>query len=319
MNAMRPLPLPLALLLLLGGPLSAGRARADEDASSVVVQWDDDVAAAGRRVLAAWPAALARAVSVVGAQPDLAGIQVRVVRGLARVREVARAQVPAWAAGVTVGGSRIVMRADPEQGASADLEATLRHEALHLVWARTAGPLTRCVPLWFEEGLAEHVGGGVTITAGARLSVAAGTGGLLDFDRIATSWPREAREADLAYQQSRRWIEVLVQQSGAQAPANVLRRALAFARSGAAEAAFERALLDVTLHPLSDWHADWRGSLEEQGGRWWLWFVTDLGAVLLAALALVCAAAYWGLRRLRRRQIEALPDDPPRDDGEAAA
>jgi hypothetical protein len=300
----------------VGGALPCTPASADEPRLVPEVRWDEDAAAAGRRVAAAWPAALARAEAVVGAQPELAGVEVRVVRGLPRMREAARAQVPAWAAGVTVGGARIVVRADPEQGATADLEATLRHEALHLVWARAAGPLVRTVPLWFEEGLAEHVGGAVTIAAGARLDVAAGTGGLLAFEQIERAWPREAADADLAYQQSRRWIDLLVERRGADAPGAVLRRTLALAREVGAEAAFDKALLEVTLHPVSDWHADWRTSLVSASGDWWLWFFTDLGGALLAALAVVCGATYWALKRRRRRQIEALPDDPLRDAGD---
>jgi hypothetical protein len=306
----------IVLLVVLGlcpGAAPRTRAHAEEPRSVPQVRWDEDASAAGRRIAAAWPAALARAEAVVGARPDLAGVEVFVVRGLQRMREAARAQVPAWAAGVTVGGARVVLRADPEQGATAELEATLRHEALHLVWARVAGPLVRTVPLWFEEGLAEHVGGAATIAAGARLDVAAGTEGLLAFEQIERVWPREAPVADLAYQQSRRWIELLVERRGADAPGAVMRRTLALAREAGAEAAFDKALLDVTLHPVSDWHADWRTSLVSTSGDWWLWFFTDLGGALLAALAVVCGATFWALKRRRRRQIEALPDDPPRD------
>ena len=120
-----------------------------------------------------------------------------------------------------------MIRADLPATSQADLEATLRHECVHLLWARRAGPRRRVLPLWFEEGVAEHVGGGISVAAGARLDVATGTGSLLAFDDLAFTWPERAANADLAYQQARRWVEVLVARAGWPAPRRVFERVLA--------------------------------------------------------------------------------------------
>jgi hypothetical protein len=221
---------------------------------------------------------------------------------------------PEWAGGVTVAGQRVVVRgrrAEPVR-----LIATLRHEAVHLLWARHAGSAVRRLPLWFEEGLAEEIGGEPTVLAGARLDVALGTGRLLEFETLERSWPADAYAADLAYQQSRRWIALLVARHGWDVVPRLLAQVREAAGASTPTEALDHALRTVTGHPLSDWHADWRLALEERRDRWWLWFFVDLDGLLWTFLALVCAGAFFVLRRRRRRAIEALADDPSPDEGE---
>lgn len=237
------------------------------------------------------------------------------VGDLERMRAVARVSVAPWAAGVTVAGLRVVVRVD---GASTerDLEGTLRHEAVHLVWARHAARRTRRLPLWFEEGLAEEVGGVVSVVTGARLDVAAGTGALLDFTTLERAWPAHSTEAGLAYLQSRSWVQHLLARVGWERVRSVLARLVADAAADADLGlnAFDRALLQATDHAASDWHADWRTALQQRSSDWWLWFLEDLDGALWALVALVCGLTYFALRRRRRREIEALPDEPgPRE------
>src|SRR5687768_15549446 len=153
-------------------------------------------------------------------------------------------------------------------------------------------------------------------------SGAAGTGGLIDFAELERRWPEGALEADLAYQQARSWVQLFSARNGWPAVAAVLASTLAapatpetareptLSEGSNAPSPFSRAVLDVTGHPLSDWHADWRRSLSEGKPPWWLWLVQDVGAVVWFLLAVVCGVAFFGLRRRRRRQIAALPDDP---------
>jgi hypothetical protein len=293
----------------VGGPVVA---RADGPAMrEAEIRWEPDAADAGERVARRW-AEVHRDVALrLGFDADLAGAEVVVVRGLERMRAAARAAVPEWAAAVTVGGQRIVVRADAPATSRSDLEATLRHECVHLLWARHAGPRRRTVPLWFEEGVAEHVGGSVSVAAGVRLDVAAGTGALLPFERLEHTWPARAEDADLAYQQARRWVDVLVARAGWAALARVFERALATPPEGEpAGGAFDRALREATDHPRSDWDAEWRKALAERRGKWWLWFLGDFDGLLWFVVALVSAGAFFFVRRRRRRQIEALPDEP---------
>jgi hypothetical protein len=274
------------------------------------VRWEDDAGDAGRWVAERWPGVVAEVAQRLGLPSDLGGAEVVVVQGVARLRAVARVSTPEWASGVTVAGRLIVVRADGPEGERTRLLSTLRHEAVHLLWARAAGPRTRRLPLWFEEGLAEEVGGQPSVLAGARLDVALGTGRLLDFRDIERFWPVDAFSADLAYQQGRRWVALLVLREGWAVVPRLLEHVRADDAATTPSEALDRALLPLTGHTLSDWHADWRAALEERRDRWWLWLFVDLDGLLWTFLAVVCAGAFFVLRRRRRRAIEALGDDP---------
>jgi len=308
----------VALLVVLPPSRRPGPAWAEGEtrAGAVVVRWDDDAGDAGRWVAQRWEGLLAEARGRLGVDPDLSGAEVFVVRGPERLRTAARVGAPEWAGGVTVAGQRVVVRVDGAQGELVRLIATLRHEAVHLLWARHAGAAARRLPLWFEEGLAEEIGGAPSVLAGARLDVALGTGQLLDFETLERLWPTDAYAADLAYQQSRRWIGLLIARQGWSVVPALLARVREEAEASTPTQALDRALRLVTGHPLSDWHADWRIALEERRDRWWLWFFVDLDGLVWTFIALVCAGSFFVLRRRRRRAIDALPDGPLPEEGE---
>ncbi len=304
----------LVVAVLLGAVPAAA-----EERPTGAVRWEAEAESAGRFVAERWPAVVADVQHRLGLAPPLEGVEVVVVRGLERLRAQARAAVPAWAAAVTVSGTRIVLRADVPDTARATLEETLRHEAVHLIWARAASSTGARLPRWFEEGLAEAVGGGVSVSAGARFEVAAGLGALLPFDQLEERFPEGPQQADLAYQQSRRWVEYLVGRAGWPAVRDVLGRVREAGRRAEPAGALSSALREATLHDLGEWHADWQLTLRERQSRWWLWLVTDVGGVVLALLALLAALSFARLRRQRRRQVEALPDDEPGGGGPDAA
>lgn len=304
----------LVLLLALAGSPAVVLAEGHAPAGAMVVRWDDDVGATGPWVAERWEGLLGEARERLGVAPDLSGAELFIVRGPERLRAAARVAAPDWAGGVTVSGQRIVVRVDGRQGERPQLLSTLRHEAVHLLWARHAGAAARRLPLWFEEGLAEEVGGMASVLAGARLDVALGTDTLLDFETIELRWPAEAFAADLAYQQSRRWVALLTTRETWAVVPKILAHVRADTESKTPAQALNAALRATTGHPLSDWHADWRLALEERRDRWWLWFFVDLDGLVWTFIALVCAGAFFVLRRRRRRAIAALDDDPPAEE-----
>lgn len=310
-------------LALLVGVAGLPRAAADGAAAApagpaatpaVQMAWDDDAREAGERVAARWPGIVADVQERLGLEPSLAGAELHVVRGPQRLRELARAAAPEWAAGITVGGWRVVVRVDGPQGAPLRLASTLRHEAVHLVWARAAGVHARRLPRWFEEGLAEEVGGEPSVLLGeARLELALARGEELSFRSLDGTWPADMLQADLAYKQARRWVALFLAREGWDGARRLLAHVRDDGEAASPEEALDRALRAVTGNGLSDWHADWRIAIERERPGWWLWLLQDLGGVLLSLLALGCALGYASLRRRRRRAIEALPDDadPP--------
>jgi hypothetical protein len=279
------------------------------------VRWDDGLESLGRRVVAAVPSVRAEVQARLGFPDAAPRADVSVVSGLERMRAVARAAVPEWAAGVTIGGSRIVLRADRLlAGVGGGLIPVLRHEWVHLAWAQRAGPRSRFLPLWLEEGIAEEIGGEISLDGGEALDLAAAFGRLIPLEEISSSWPQSPERAALAYRQGRSWTQYFAQRQGW----GDVRAVLAALADGpvpsadglAPETPFEAVVRERTGHTVGEWHADWRHYVEEAADPWYRFLLRDLWTTLIAAVAVIGGVAYLFLRRRRRRQIQALPEYP---------
>jgi len=208
-----------------------------------------------------------------------------------------------------------VLRADRvhSAGVLASMVTTLRHEWVHLAWARRAGSQRRRLPLWVEEGLAEEIGGGISLDGGMQLDFAATFGRLIPFDEITKSWPRSAERAALAYRQGRSWIRYFRDESGW----DHLQRILAALADGAgrsdspaAGTPFEELVLQYSGLPLSHWTAIWRSQIEKDAEPWFKLIARDFMGTIFFALAVIALIAFGFMRRRRKREIAALPDHP---------
>jgi len=241
--------------------------------------------------------------------------EVVLVRGLERMRAEARTHVPEWAGGVCIGvRSRIILRADLlRDGPLRSMVTTLRHEWVHLAWSRRAGKYVRRLPLWFEEGLAEEIGGGISVDQGLRLDFAARFGRLIPFDEIETHWPDGAERAALAYRQGRSFVQYFRDESGwdhIQAVLAALADGEGESDSLAAGTPFEELIFEHSGSTISHWHAVWRQHVKETAAPWFHLLFRDLTGTLLFGVSLIAFVAFFFLRRRRRRQIAALPDHP---------
>ena len=192
------------------------------------------------------------------------------------------------------------------------LETVLRHEWVHLAWWRRAGLRSRLLPRWFEEGLAEDIGGGASLDGGSELEIAAAFDHLLSFGSMTEAWPTIEYEAALAYRQSQSFVVWLGKEVGWP----VMRELLEHVADGQIpEGAFENEppfdawVEKLTGRKLAFWIPPWRDHVVESSRPWYHLFLRDLWGTLWMALALVAAIAYWFIRRRRRKQIEALPDE----------
>ena len=234
------------------------------------------------------------------------------VADLQGARDVLGPGVPGWAAGVHRAGT-IVLRADEvDRGAPLRTLATiLRHEWVHLAWWRMAGPRSRDLPRWFEEGLAEDIGGGVSLEGGAELELAASFGNLLAFDDMRTSWPRQQTAASLAYRQSKDFVAWWRETHGTNALQALLSE-LADGRAQQRDAVdgppIERWVFQETGTPLSVWTERWRMHLLERSRPWYQFFLRDLWSTLILLLAVFGLLSWWFVRRRRRRMLEAMPE-----------
>lgn len=300
-------------LLWLAPALRAG-SRTTSDGH--LVRWDAGLEAIGERTARQVPVVSRQVAASLGF--DWAGepAEVVIVSGLERMRAAARVRVPDWAGGVCVGArSLIVIRADLVENAGPlnSMVTTLRHEWVHLAWHRRAGGNVRRLPLWVEEGIAEQIGGGVTVDGGRKLDFAARFGWLLPFKEIARAWPAEADRAALAYRQGKSWVAFFRDKSGW----DHLQRILGDLADGkgvhdslAAGTPFQELVFEHSGSTLSHWEAAWRQHVKEEADPWFHLLWRDLTGTLLLLLAVISAVAFFFIRRSRRRQIQALPDHP---------
>ena len=281
------------------------------------VRWDAGLDAMGERVVRTLPGIRKDVENGLGFAFPGGPAEIVLVRGLDRIREVTGAGIPEWAAGVCQGQrSLIVIRADRvDQSPLNPMEATLRHEWVHLAWSRRAGERTRLLPLWVEEGLAEDIGGGVSVEAGAQLDFAASFGWLLDFNEITTHWPRDANKASLAYKQGQSFVRYLRRERGPTVFRELLAD-LADARGIDAKSApgtqFDQVVFNRTGSPLSYWTALWETDVEEKAAPWFHLLLRDFTWTIFILIAFVGLFAFYFIHRKRQRQIAELPDLPLR-------
>lgn len=302
------------LLCLLVSVLAAGPLLASEPHR---VEADPGLEAIGARVRQLVPGIQDEVEARMGLRPRARPARIVIVNGVTRVREVTGAKVPEWAAGVCVAGrDLIVLRADrilPERP-SQSFATVLRHEWVHLTWRRAAGQYAADLPLWFEEGLAEEIGGGHSVDLGARLDLATVFNNLIPFEEIARAWPPGALRAALAYEQGRSFVRFLAKEEGWPFVTRFLRdMAEGKEQAGRPEyrSAFDQLIYHHTGKGWSYWEALWRESAEEAARPWWHLFGRDIFTTLMLAVGVFGLFTFWWFRRRRRREIEALPDDGP--------
>ena len=68
--------------------------------------------------------------------------------------------------------------------------------------------------------------------------------------------------------------------------------------------------MQISGLPLSHWTALWAVQTEEQADPWFELLVRDFMGTIFFLIALAGLVAFWFMRRTRKREIAALPDDP---------
>ncbi len=175
-----------------------------------------------------------------------------------------------------------------------DLYATLKHEFAHLALHQAID--RRRLPRWLDEGTAQWASDGISeyLPAVQRslLPQAAAAGRLFDLDELAELFPEDPRGLQLAYEQSRSFVNYLVRRFGDEA----LRRLLQSLASGASPwEAFE----EVLGMRLVDAEAEWRHGLRSPGS-WLAGLAGHVYGFLFFAAALATVGAYWRYRQRKR-------------------
>jgi hypothetical protein len=174
-----------------------------------------------------------------------------------------------------------------------DLYATLKHEYAHLLLHRAIDG--RRLPRWLDEGVAQWVSDGwseyLPEVRNALLPQAAAAGRLFWLDDLAGPFPVDRQGLQLAYEQSRSFVNYLVRRFG-EASLRALLQSLA---SGAGpREAFEE-VMGVGLPTIED---EWRAGLHHPVS----WMAGLAGHVYGLLFFGAAVATIWGYLRLRQRQ-----------------
>jgi len=216
---------------------------------------------------------------------DLGELVLVVVPDTNAFRSWSRGKVPAWGAGLTLPGSRlIVIRAD-----AGDPFETLLHELAHVALHQR---ITGRVPLWFDEGYAVLAAGEYGRLAGLQLNVSVAAGRVPSLRALDAELRGNSGDAEAGYALAGSAVAYLAQRNPTGSLEPIFRRLV----SGTP---FEEAVLATTgLHEDAfdeAWHRDVRRRY-----NWLIWLATG-GAWLVVTLLLVWAAAWRRHRDAPRR------------------
>jgi hypothetical protein len=210
---------------------------------------------------------------------------------------------PGWVVAVARPRDRTLVVRLPAVGPArgTDVPSVLRHELVHLLLPARVGWRAR-VPLWFEEGLAQVIGGRVNRSDTAQLAVAAGLGRLIPLSSLETSFPESGAAAGLAYAQGESVLAYLVKHYGRDG----LHRLLdSIGETGSLEAALWRDL----GFGKAELEERWKGWLAEEEDPWWVVLLTgSIISILLFVASLLVVAAFLRVRRRAKATYDSLPD-----------
>jgi hypothetical protein len=187
---------------------------------------------------------------------------------------------------------------------SDDLYATLKHEYAHLLLHRAID--RRRLPRWLDEGVAQWASDGLSeylpVARRPLLPQAASTGRLFFLDELADRFPNDAQSLQLAYEQSRSFVNYLVRLYGADALPSLLQ---SLAAGAAPWEAFEE-VFGVSLVAAED---DWRSNLHSPG-FWLANLAGHIYGVLFFLAAMATVLAYLRFRHRKRHYRDGEDDDP---------
>ena len=158
--------------------------------------------------------------------------------------------LPGWAVGSAYPAKRLIFISQPH-GVSLryrDIAEVVTHEYTHIAVGSYLGDME--IPRWFDEGVADFVGGGRSWTASFSIGVAAITGRLIPLDALRRWWPTSRREAEVAYAQGADFVAFVENKHGPGAIKNILYEMRSSGK-------FEAAVLKATGKKLAELETEW--------------------------------------------------------------
>ncbi len=291
-----------AILLLATGLIAAATARAEEvlQTSHVRIIHPPALKHRAERIAAVSPAIITDLKGKLGLS---FAIQPTVVPAPTR-EAFYRLGGRSWFSAFAVPRKQLVVldmsRLDQPGG---DIYTTLKHEYAHLALHQAIG--RQRLPRWLDEGTAQWASDGLSeylpTVQRALLPQAAAAGRLFNLDELAETFPADAQGLQLAYEQSRSFVNYLVRRFGDDALRLLLQSLAAGASPGQA---FEEAL-GVRLSAVE---AEWRHGLRRPSS-WLASLAGHVYGLLFFAAAIVTVGAYWRFRRRKHRYRSGEEDE----------
>jgi hypothetical protein len=260
-------------LAVLPNDLALGRETGSVETEEVIIRYDEPLGGVAKETAGLYPGILRNLESrlgwALGYRPEIMIVKDRT----AFVEMGAGGYAVAFAAPrrgmIVIDNARV--RIDPFS-----LEPILTHELAHLILHQHIPE--EALPRWLDEGVAQWVSGGTAEIAlmegtGPRLKQAVLSGRWVSFRSLAGPFPTDDPALSLAYEQSRSFVEFIVQRYGT---AGLLRILNGLRDGKRIDVAVEGAL-SVSFGELE---AAWRDHLKQEV-TWIVYVSNQLPAILL--------------------------------------
>jgi len=292
-----------ACLLFVGAVAAIAEVRVDTEQLQIVAP--DGMEGFAERVRSQFPVLIGEVERALGGRFHRRLI-VRVARGdddFARELERPASQVAALARPAR---AEIVLKASAIRATTGEsFPAIVRHELVHVILYDLVG--SRRVPRWFDEGLAEVVGGRHPFGSAYELARGIVSDSIMTLDELTEEFPENPDAFALAYRQSENFVMYLRSQIGMKG----IRRVIELTAGGSS---VRDAIEEVSGVPLDEHEAQWRHDLEASSGAamytllaaWW-W------EILIVGVAFGTLVAVWRHRIRRRRILDEMDADEAED------
>jgi len=277
--------------------LETGSVETDE----AVIRYDEPLGGVAKETAGLYPGILRKLESRLGWALDYRP-EILIVKDRAAFAEMGAGE---YAVAFAVPGRGMIVidnarvRIDPFS-----LEPILTHELAHLILHRHIPE--EALPRWLDEGVAQWVSGGTAEIAlmegtGPRLKQAVLSGRWVSFRSLAGPFPADDPALSLAYEQSRSFVEFIVQRYGS---AGLLRILNGLREGKRIEAAVEGAL-SVSFGELE---AAWRDHLKQEV-TWIVYVSNQLPAILFFLAAVLTVLGFIRFLIRKRKYKDEVWDE----------
>jgi hypothetical protein len=159
----------------------------------------------------------------VGADTQVAPVRVKIAGSLAQFREFAGGHDERWIVGLASGSGSLIVLKPPRlvRDPLKSFRQTVRHELAHIMLSRASN--LRNMPRWLNEGIAMRVSGEMAKTSEWIIGRAVLRGAVIPLDELDERFPAAHERASLAYAESLKAVNYIVDKYGEEALLKLIR------------------------------------------------------------------------------------------------